>query len=467
MRILIYKSYCWLHYTAKYILNRSVKRLNFRMISGSSLFSNNSEANYVRIDGDLFNEMNLKINNDHFKKKSFFFEENIVSVNSNLNLKDSFLKSSKSKIILGIDDFDTVLNLWNSFIENSRMPTGFRNESFHFAGFIADEIHNWCLPSWIWTNAAIVRYYCNTDQLVKAKNLAKRFIEAQHFSGGWIVRFDYTKDGPIPVLAANDSAYIANHSFLELYICTGDEQYLDIAVKCAEWIMDTARQDGLVWTGYDTKNNKWLKDFTIVDTAFTAGFFSRLYKLTSEDKYLKFLEKFCHKFIELFYHSKLKGFATSLDSNNVKIGGLFTRGQAWALEGLIPAFEVTQSSEIKEVITSTIDTLISKQLANGGWPYNLSQPLLGEDCKGVPVIAMALLNWDTLVIESSDKNTKAVKKASNWCINRTSISGKSKGGIFSFNAEGAIVHNNYSSTAFVYSSVYAFETLKKLQKHKK
>lgn len=467
MKIILYKFYCFLHYTAKYIFNRGVKKLNFRMVSGSSFFSNKIETDYTTIDGDLLNDMSLKTNNYHFKKNSFFFEENIVSLNSNLNFKDSFVKSSKSKIILGIDDFDTVSNIWNSFIENSRMPKGFRNESFHFAGFIADKINNWCLPSWIWTNAAIVRYYCNTDKLAKAKNLANRFIQEQHDSGGWIVRFDYTKYGPVPVLAANDSAYIANHCFLELYIITGDEQYLDVAVKCADWIIDTARPDGLVWTGYDTKNNKWLKDFTIVDTAFTAGFFSRLYDITSEDKYLKFLQKFCKKFIELFYHSDLKGFATSLDSNNVKIGGLFTRGQAWALEGLIPAFKILQSSEIRGVISSTIDTLLSKQLANGGWPYNLSQPLLGEDCKGIPVIAMALLDWDSLAIESSDKIIKAVEKATNWCMSRTSISAKSKGGIFSFNAEGAIVHNNYSSTAFVYSSVYALETLKKLRKHKK
>ena len=144
---------------------------------------------------------------------------------------------------------------------------------------------------------------------------------------------------------------------------------------------------------------------------------------------------------------------------------MFTRGQAWALEGLIPAYEVTQSIKIREVITNTIDTLRSKQLNNGGWPYNLSQPLLGEDCKGVSVIALALLSWDAL--ETTNENSKAVKKALRWCANRTSIIGKSKGGIFSYNAEGAIVHNNYSSTALVYSSVYAIEALKKLQNNNK
>lgn len=77
-----------------------------------------------------------------------------------------------------------------------------------YAGYIA-ECNEWCLPSWIWTNAATIRMYCTTNNLLEAKALADRLAEKQQDCGGWIVRNDYDKHGAIPMLAPNDSAYIA------------------------------------------------------------------------------------------------------------------------------------------------------------------------------------------------------------------------------------------------------------------
>ncbi|HPK10079.1 MAG TPA: glycoside hydrolase family 88 protein [Saprospiraceae bacterium] len=353
---------------------------------------------------------------------------------------------------LGVSEIEAK-DYWGQFIKNSFIQHEHMFSGTHFAGYIADK-SSWCLSSWIWTSAAIVRCYCTEGEIDKAIHLAEKLAIQQQANGGWIVRNDFDKNGPIPMLAPNDSAYIANNAFVTLYEKTNNDHYLKIACKCADWIIETARFDGMVMVGYDLKNKKW-KEGNIVDTGFTAALFAKLFQITGEVKYKEFLVSFIYKYIDLFYIPSKKGFSTSLNQNDEQIGGMFGRGQAWALEGLIPAYIVLQSEDLKSIIENTINTLIRKQLRNGSWAYNLTKPLLGEDCKGVSVIAKNLIEWHILF--PNDDILFAAQKALIWCMKHTDIKSPAKGGIFSFSMEGAIVYHLYTSTAFVYSSAYAIE----------
>lgn len=344
--------------------------------------------------------------------------------------------------------------LWDSFIRNAQIPTGLDHAGTLYAGYIG-EAQEWCLPSWIWTNAATVRAYCANSSIDKAKALADKLAAQQQECGGWIVRNDYDKQGAIPMLAPNDSAYMANNAFVELYLATKEQKYLDIARKCADWIIETARPDGIVYTGYNMRDEKWDKSCVIVDTGFTGGLFSRLYEITKEEKYLVFLKRFVDKYIELFFIPSAHGFCTSIDKNDRQQGGMFGRGQAWALEGLIPAYKVLKDEKVKAVIDDTINNLIKVQCKNGGWAYNLTKPLMGEDCKAVSVIAKDMMDW--YAITKDERSRQSAEKALEWCRMHTAIEGEAKGGIFSFCMEGAIVQNLYTSCAFVYASAYAIE----------
>lgn len=354
---------------------------------------------------------------------------------------------------------ENAVDNWKRFILRSAISSGEFHEML-FAGYIAEN-DRWCLPSWIWTNAAVVRETCNYGNLDIAKTTANGLTERQQECGGWIVRNDYDKQGAIPMLAPNDSAYIANNAFLSLYKQTGDEKYLNIAKRCADWIIETARPDGMVYVGYNMRDEKWDKNCVIVDVGFTAGLFARLVEITHEEKYLTFLKCFIKRYIELFYIPPKQGFCTSIDKDNRQQGGMFARGQAWALEGLIPAYVVLKDERIKQVIEETIDNLLYKQLRNGGWSYNFSKPLLGEDCKAVSVIAKDMMEW--YKISNDERIRKSARKALDWCCKHTTIEGEATGGIFSFCMEGAIVQNLYTSCAFVYSSAYAIELYEMLK----
>lgn len=349
---------------------------------------------------------------------------------------------------------ETAREKWLTFISNAKVkePSDFQN--MYNAGYIR-ETGTWCLPSWIWTNSAMVRMFANNNKIEDARNIADRLLSFQKDCGGWIVRYDYDKDGAIPILAPNDSAYIASNAMLSIFEKTQDNRYIQAAVRCADWIIKTARPDGMVYVGYDMKRQKWDKSCVIVDVGFTASLFAHLYELTKEEKYINYLKIFTNRYIELFYVPSKKAFCTNIDAKNRQNSGLFGRGQAWALEGLIPAYRVLKDDSIKQVIEGTIETILSKQHKNGGWAYNLAKPLMGEDCKGIPVIAKVLMDWYAISIDERIK--KSAQKALKWCINHTSASGDTEGGIFSFCLEGAVVHNLYSTCAFVYASAYAIE----------
>lgn len=343
--------------------------------------------------------------------------------------------------------------LWGEFIQRSIISSSeFKGNLY--AGYIA-ESKKWCLPSWIWTNAATVREYCVVGKLEKAKALAAKLASRQLECGGWVVRNDYDKQGAIPMLAPNDSAYIANNAFLTLYKETQEKQYLNIACRCADWIIDTARLDGIVYVGYNMRDKKWDKNCVIVDVGFTGGLFSRLVEFTQDEKYLIFLKKFIARYIELFYLPQKHGFSTSIDKDNRPQGGMFGRGQAWALEGLIPAYNVLKDDRIKLVIDDTIENLLHVQYSDGAWAYNLTKPLMGNDCKSVSVIAKNMMHW--YKVTRDERIIRSAEKALEWCCKHTATVGDAKGGIFSFCMEGAIVQNLYTSCAFVYASAYAIE----------
>lgn len=224
--------------------------------------------------------------------------------------------------------------------------------------------------------------------------------------------------------------------------------------------MKTTRPDGMVYGGYNLRDHKWDMNHVIVDVGFTAGLFARLYELTGKTTYKTYLERFVRRYIELFFIHERSGFCTSIDMNNRQTGGMFGRGQAWALEGLIPAYRILQDNAIKCIIDRTISNLLDRQCKDGSWSYNLVRPMMGRDCKSVPVIAKNLMEW--YLLYPSDGIKAAVNRAYLWCLEHTCNKGVAKGGIFSYSVEGAIVQSLYTSCAFVYSSAYAIELQKKL-----
>jgi len=450
--------YCFLHKNVKKLLGKSQnpeRYMDFVYIINARddyMFTNETIGNW------FINDKSYETNTITLYKSDLFFGENTVSRGTKICLNEKNIDSKKNI------QFEKAEDAWLFMLENSFIPDGWRNSGFCQTGYIYEE-GKWCLSSWIWTSAAVARCCIKLGKITMAKNIADAYIRKQLPDGGWVVRYDYTNKRVIPVVAPNDSAYIANNALLEVYLATLDAKYLEAAEKTAQWIINTARLDGLVYLGYDNSNGNWITNVNIVDIGFTAGLFAKLYNITQKNEYLIFLKKFINAYIKSFYNHHIGAFATSIDKNGKPQGGFFGRGQAWALEGLIPAYIVMQTNELKQIIIHVTDYIIKNQQKTGAWPYNFCKLFMGPDCKGTSVIAKSLLDWYK-INNSNKKINDSVLKAMDWCKKHTCLNGEATGGIFSKNVEGAIVHHLYTSTAFVYSTAYALEVLSEIGEFK-
>lgn len=386
------------------------------------------------------------------KSEDLFYGENITT--DKLSLYKSLTINIRN--IEGQD----VKQKWLNCIKGAKIPSGWKNSGYYHTAYTKED-DNWCLSNWLWTSAAIGRTLCllgDSDGI----DIADKFIEDQLPEGGWIVRYDIIQGKLIRLAAPNDSAYIANNSLLSAYKFTGNDKYLFSAVKCANWIMSSIQSDGLVPFGYNIDAMKWVTDHNIVDIGFTAGLFCELYKITKEEKYKKFAINFSKSYIKSFYDEKAGLFSTYINSQGEKRGGYFSRGQAWALEGLVPVYEICRDSDIFDLIEKQTLIICHHQLGNGGWPCNFQgiRQLMGEDCKGISCIAKSLLNWSRF---SKHRETleKAVEAACHWCETHTD---EKTGMILSYSTDGAIEHSQNTSTGMLYANAYAIETQKLLQK---
>jgi rhamnogalacturonyl hydrolase YesR len=400
------------------------------------------------------NDARILLNSNEVLSKDLFYGEN---VGTNIKVEHEKEAGNKSKRWSIPED---PASAWLWCLQRSIVGEGFKNSGFCLNGFIWDK-DRFCLSSWIWTSAAVARYLVKCGDLKRACIISEAFFREQQECGGWIVRYDFSGSNVYPMLAPNDSAYIANNCMLALYRATHENIYLESARKCASWIMRTMRPDGLVSNGYNMASSAWEDSCVIVDTGFTAGLFASLFEITGEVEYRVFLERFVKKFVKCFFNEADSLFATSINKNGEHQGGYFSRGQAWALEGLIPAYEATAKPDLFELIESCVRVIITKQRRDGSWPYNLAHTFMGEDCKGTPVIALALLRWQEHSSYRAEIQ-RACTAALRWCEKNTAMAGPAAGMIFSYSFEGAVVHHAYSSTAFVYASAYALELKQKL-----
>lgn len=448
MKYLLIRSYCLAH---------MVLRRVFKSLTGEPPLYSFPIREKDTQDGDAENGHVMSL---------YYPVENYFNSQPNIYWKKTFVQRNFKRHSKFIGLSEKTEEAWLDFLRNSHIPRGFKNEGFHFGGYLGSGYEEWCLPSWIWTSARMVSTNFLLGHDERALVLCNKFLSTQQSDGSWIVRDDYIEGKPSGIKAPNDSAYIANHALLTGYLKTGKEVYLESAIRCADWIMSITRNDGLVSTGFDTQNQKWLNDFIIVDTGFTLGLFAKIYEITQSEKYREYLIRFTESFVKYFL--KNNGFfSTSIDSAYRHVGGSFARGQAWALEGLIASYRVNSNPSVFNVIKKCINVILREQHRSGGWSYNFERKLLGDDGKAVPVISRVLMDYYDI---SKDENVLfCVKKAMNWCARHTRKTGAGRGGIFTFSMEGGVVHHNYSSMAFVYSSSYALEVsylLKEIQNGK-
>jgi len=339
------------------------------------------------------------------------------------------------------------------------------------------------LNSWIWCSAIVVEALFDEMNMhiefqSKAYEIAKSVGDVlldrwdrdnKSAAGGVVIRWDISPSSPIGIVpwrAPNDIAFIGAYAFLPLYHATLDKKYLHAALEMGRWILENGfLPNGHLFAGYRDDLSHWDRSWLYVDSGYTSKLFARLYLATNDIFWKNAAIQFIDWYIENFYSKS--GFFKWVWPWRFWNSGkkIFTRGQAWALDGVLSAYQISGDKKYLEIARQVAFTLLKYQNDDGSWPYILTRHSSGPCNKGTPILAYHLLRIYELTGE--DFFGDSARKAIQWCENNQcliEIQHFEYGGIFSKNEEGSIVGQANVSTAFLYASAY-YSMAKNLDAH--
>ena len=289
----------------------------------------------------------------------------------------------------------------------------------------------------------------------RALSISKEEYDAGSFMARWDI-FDSSPIGISPQLSTNDSAYIGTNALLPAYKVFGDKKYLDAARKLGIWLVEKGMaDDGRLYIGVRNDTKQWVKNYLFVDAGFTIPLFAELYKLTGKAQWLTALQQFANWFIENLFDRQRGVFCRNWYADRSIDKTIFTRGQAWAMDGLLSAYEITSNGDYLEILNKISESLMKFQAKDGHWFFYLDKPKSGCCSKGTPIIAFHLLRL--YEFNNDKKLLAAVKKAMAWCETATyhlEDDGRAYGGIHGKSVEGTMYGAKNVDSIFMYSICY-------------
>ena len=358
----------------------------------------------------------------------------------------------------------------NDFIERSRNNCSYDQHRGLIYGCYDLDDHTYRLSSWVWTNAIIAKAWWTKysiqgceESRKKAEELSKLLIDWQikdgDNKGAFICRTDIVPDAPmgnIRWLAPNDSALIGGYSLSPLYKYSKDKNIYNSIVSLGEWVVNAGmKSDGRLRVGYNLDEKYWDDNWLYVDSGFTNVLFRELFSITGDDKWRKACVLFSDWYISNFSNPSGAMNSAWFSKRVYTSHNYFSRGQGWAIEGLIAAYECTKKEKYLVRAFKCADFCVREQNSNGSWYYEIGDSDGGECNKATPVLAYVLAR-----ISEYTKNNKyhnAAKRALSWCKSHiyNGNDKNAKGGIVTWTWEGCITRPRNRRTAVPYANAYA------------
>jgi hypothetical protein len=192
----------------------------------------------------------------------------------------------------------------------------------------------------------------------------------------------------------NDTSFSVKWALLPLYLYTGDTKYLDASRLALDWVEKNLRNLDFVPSHYYHEDRVW-ENRAFVDTGFCAEGFDAF---TAIEKNQRYKESACFLTDRFLAQFKLPG--GLYGQNFVPPKGvddrLFTRGQAWVLEGLLACYRMTGEGKYLKEARALGLLLIDLQKDGGEWSYLLGYGVPREaELKGSGICekATAVLSW--------------------------------------------------------------------------
>jgi len=342
-----------------------------------------------------------------------------------------------------------------------------------------DQCHR--MPNWVWNNAVIVsaligliksgRYTGREGALQKfAVEIGEEYLRTQvrdrasPVYGALVSRYKNlgAPDHPADCLVGpNDTSFSVKWALLPLYELTGDERYLEAADLALSFVRDCARMRDFVPLDYNLNTGAW-GDYTIIDTAFLPEGLEARDRLDGKKRYAGDIAFFMDRFIRQF--SLDSGFyGQNYTPAKGVTGTLFSRGEGWAIEGLLAAYRSTADTRYLKEAARIALLMAAEQNADGSWAYvlgfkgvpdNADKAGTGICEKGTPILAYLFI--ELYEIDSSLVVLReAAERALAWCeANMSEDDGLGYGGIKARSLNSGIIGLPFLTTATGYANAF-------------
>ena len=280
------------------------------------------------------------------------------------------------------------------------------------------------------------------DEIGRAA-LASRIMDAKHPVYGVPIS-RWRRDIILPdfgyqyCFATSDANFLSGWGWLPLYEATKNKEYLDAAKLLATTTDTLMKKYGLIPQDFYYDENKF-SEHTIDESGFGSEGLAKLYEVTKDPYYKDLTDRYMQEHLKKMSRPDGLWERGWHQKTGVQRTIKMTRGEGWAMEGLLASHRANPKGEYLNLAKKMADLMLTWQTDKGYWVF-IADGSLEKD--GISEKGTAL--WSYLLYElyhqtPDKKYLNAARKALNWCIGNQyqGSDPQAKGGIV-----GLTIHSN-------------------------
>lgn len=268
------------------------------------------------------------------------------------------------------------------------------------------------------------------------------------------------------ITGGSDSNFLSAWAWIPLYMVTGDRHFLESAELLANTTERLMGRFELIPQDYAADAGKWT-DHTLDESGFGVEGIAELYRVTGNERYKETGRRYMEQHLSKLQRDDGLWQRMWIRSKGMAKETMFmTRGQGWAMEGLLATYRLTGDKKYLELAVKMAEQLMKYQHETGVWPFMFNRPLEEVSAGEKGTALWSLLFYKLYSYTGDERHLESARKALLWCIDNqyTGHDRHAYGGIVSCHHQSAVVYRRWFHVCCSYASGFfglaALEELK-------
>ncbi|MEO7799984.1 MAG: hypothetical protein ABIY47_19910 [Opitutaceae bacterium] len=253
-----------------------------------------------------------------------------------------------------------------------------------------------------------------------------------------------------------DALFLIGWGWVPLYRETGDKSYLAAALRLAAATRRLQGQFEIIPMDYAKSAEAW-KNYTINEAGFGPEGLAAIYAATGDSALPAIGATYMDRLLKRFQQDNgLWARRFEFSPERTVPSQRMTRGEGWAMEGLIAAYDLTRDGKYRDLAVKMASHLVAAQHADGSWSYEFDQPsaTVGISEKGTAL--WSLLFYRLHALTRDPAHLQAARRALTWCLENQSTGPdrEGHGGIIGITFQSGVTYRAWFPLACSYTSAF-------------